>query len=261
MNMDENNIPKKTKNKKRALIFIFAMLGLLALLLLLNYLPDMISSDDTPAQTAAPAKTYPPEWFVTPDYDADLDDDADYQKIDRHLHYKVGNETFMIDGDAETYGALCVFWDSYFKAAIGGDETKLASMHTDAYIKKFGEFGQIAPQKICDISVEQVSRAELTDGEYVGCFRSFFLVSYKIIDNNGTFRNDFIDDNVSVPLLYELIEDGDSVKINNYSREIYTATVVKDKTPDILPFVIAAAAVIVGAAVVVVIFAKRKARK
>lgn len=255
---DKKIIPKKAKSKRRAVIFISVLLGLLVLLLVLNFLPDMVGSDDTPAQTAAPAKTYPPEWFVQPNYDADLDADADYQKTDHRLHYKLGNETFMIDGDAESYGSLCVFWDDYFKAAIRGDENRLTAMHTDAYIKKFGEFGKIAPQKICDISVEQVSRAELTEGEYAGCFRSFFLVSYRIIDNNGTFRNDFIEDNVSVPLLYELIEDGDNVKINNYSREIYKASVAKDSVPDILPFVIAAAVVTVGAVVFVVVLAKRK---
>lgn len=261
MNDKIDNKDKKAKSKKRAAIFLIVMGAALVVLLLITYLPSPIGSGDgSPSETAAPAKTYPPEWFAVPDYNADLAADADYMSVDRKMHYTIGNETFMIDGDAASYGALCEFWEDYFSAAIAGDEKRLSGMHTDAYIKKFGAFGKIAPQKICDINVEQLSRSELTSGDYVGCFRSFFLVSYRILDNNGTFRNDFIEDNASVPLIYELIEDGDSVVINNYSRERTTISAPSGEIP-ILPILVVAAILIAASVAVIVVITKKRAKR
>lgn len=260
-NNNNNNKDKRSKSKKRAAIFLIVMGAALVLLLAVNFLPSLIESGEgSPSVTAAPAKTYPPEWFTVPDYDADLTADPDYMSVDRKMHYTVGNETFMIDGDASSYGVLCEFWEDYFAAAIAGDEDKLSEMYTDAYIKKFGALGKIAPQKICDIKVEQLSRTELTSGEYVGCFRSFFLVSYRILDNNGTFRNDFIEDNASVPLIYELIEDGDSVVINNYSREKAVSSSPSGSIP-IVPILASAALVIALSVTVIIVITKKRAKR
>lgn len=215
-------VMKKVRSKKGAVIFLCSMAAALVILLFLNAVASgsiggTESSDDADV-TAATAQTYPAEWFDVPDYDADITADADYTELDRKMHYTVGNESFTIDGDADEYGSLCVFWDKFFDLAKAGEEAGLTSMHTSAYLKKFGDFGSIAPQKIYNIRVELLDSREVESGDYKGTTVSYFLVSYCIKDNNGTLRNDFIDDNVSVPLIYEIVEDNGELKINNYSR-------------------------------------------
>ncbi len=216
-------VMKKVRSKKGAAIFLCSMAAALVVLLFLNAVASgSVGGTENPDDadvTAAAAQTYPAEWFDVPDYDADITADADYAGLDCKMHYTVGNESFMIDGDADEYGSLCVFWDKFFDLAKAGEEDGLTSMHTSAYLKKFGDFGSIAPQKIYNINVELLKSRDVESGDYKGTTVSYFLVSYCIKDNNGTFRNDFIDDNVSVPLIYEIVEDNGELKINNYSRQ------------------------------------------
>lgn len=216
---------KGRRSKKGALIFSAVMFVLLLILPVLNLLSQKLPSTADKGdggEATVTAKTYPQEWFVTPDYNQNVLSDPEYKAADRALHYKIGNETVMIDGDASDYGTLCAFWDDYFRAAIAGSESMLSGMHTDDYVEKFGGFEMIAPQKIYNITVELLDRRSIEKGKYVGGYVSYFNVSYCIKDNNGTFRNDFFEDDVSVPLIYEVVENGGRTLINNYSRQAMT---------------------------------------
>ncbi len=232
---------KGRRSKKGALIFIAVMFALLLILPVLNLLSQKLPS--TPdkgdgGSAAVTARTYPQEWFVAPDYNQNVLSDPEYEAADRALHYKIGNETVMIDGDASDYGTLCVFWDDYFRAAVAGSGSMLSGMHTDDYVKKFGGFDAIAPQKIYNITVELLDRRAIEDEKYAGGYVSYFNVSYCIKDNNGTFRNDFFEDDVSVPLIYEVIENNGRTLINNYSRQSMITPDGDDRSPSwIMPVV------------------------
>ena len=232
---------KGRRSKKGALIFIAVMFALLLILPVLNLLsqrlPSMPDKNDGGEATVT-ARTYPKEWFAAPDYNQNVLSDPEYEAADRALHYKIGNETVMIDGDASDYGTLCAFWDDYFRAAIAGSESMLSGMHTDDYVEKFGGFDAIAPQKIYNITVELLDRRAIEDEKYAGGYVSYFNVSYCIKDNNGTFRNDFFEDDVSVPLIYEVVENNGRTLINNYSRQSMTTPNDDDRSPSwIMPVV------------------------
>lgn len=237
---------RPAKKKKRAVLFLALLFGLLILLVLLNALDfDAIAekfrseASDLPAQTA---KTYPEEWFEIPDYNEDVTADPVYMDQNRYLSYKFGDETFLISGDPADHGALCVFWQKYMDALIAGDAKALKALHVDGFVEKLrkqGEFVQgyekgFTPQKIYNFSVSLQSMQDLKDGDAKGNYKGYvvyyFVVSYRIKDNNGTFRRDFYDDEheSTVPLLFEVLEKGDEIRINGYSR-MRTLTIEKNE--------------------------------
>ena len=68
-------------------------------------------------------------------------------------------------------------------------------------------------QKLFDIKVELLNEtSEQTDeGKIV---HGVFVVRYKILENNGTFRKDIGDDATYIPLIFETVTQNGETKIN-----------------------------------------------
>ena len=220
--MDENKTGPKKETKKKIIIFFVILAAAAVLLPLINMIDfdALVPEDDPEKETEITTLTLGSHHFLEPDYEKDIMLDEKYLKENRYLHYTYDNETFEVDGDAANYGNVCVFFDEYFKAVISGDYEKYNLMFTDEYIEKYGE-KTFTQQKIYNINVECIHSDYLKDGDakgkYKGYYVYYFDVSYNIMDNDGTFRNDFLGDEGVLPLVFEVIEGDGKVQISSIS--------------------------------------------
>ena len=101
-----------------------------------------------------------------------------------------------------------------------------------------GELGlsqqkQFAPQKIYNIQVTCFRSVYLENGDVNGKYKGYtvyyFDVSYNILDNNGTLRNDFLGDEGTRPLVFEVIEGDGQIKISSVSVYSSVEPVLEEK--------------------------------
>ncbi len=217
----------KRGQKKKAIIFISIVLVLLIILPVLSFVDWDSLSEKEDTDEDSWITFYGDQHFVTPDYDENIEDDKAYMQKDRMLHYSSSNETFSVDGDPEKYGLPCTLFYEYFELVKNGDYANYYSLFTKEYAEKHEDKNFFTKnkliftkQKIYDIKVELLRSAYLKNGdkngEHVGSTVYYFDVSYRIKDNNGTFRRDIRSDE-AVPLVFELLETDGEIKISNIS--------------------------------------------
>ena len=242
---DNQNIPaegggeKKKRSKKGALIFFGVLLALMIVLVLLNSIDfDAIagkisgkdeSKDDINADV--PEVTVDPWFLAEPDYDEDITLDEEYMKENRCLHYTYANETFEIIDRSNAVDDLCRLFYDYFEAAKAGDSDAYYALFTEDYVKSAGK-KNFAPQKLYNINVKCFRSEFLKNGDSKGQLAGYTVyycdVSYNIKDNNGTLRNDFYGDDATLPLIFEVIEKGNNIKISNIRRYTYSSGVSEE---------------------------------
>ena len=82
-------------------------------------------------------------------------------------------------------------------------------MHSQRYFAHNREYIDIAPQRLYDITIEYIFEKDMTDPDYGEVTKYVYEVSYKIMKNDGTFRNDLGSDG-SRPLSLEIVETSDT---------------------------------------------------
>lgn len=152
--------------------------------------------------------------FFEPDYDENIFEDPVYMDKNRFIAYNDGVvKTLISDGDFTSFPPQVKFFDAYFSAVINGDAQAYNDMFTDEYYKTGERRDRFTMQKIYDIEVELLDSYEKTDtGSTVEY--NIYKVSYTILKNNGTFRNDLPEDSY-VPQEIELVTSGGITKINS----------------------------------------------
>lgn len=215
---------KKPDSRARAKKMLLILLVSLVVLLLLNLIPfDKMEAavDDLPAETQ-PTVTYGENFFKIPDYDEDVTEDEIYQtKYNRLLTFESGGESFSVTADtAASHGLVCLLFQEYMETLMAGDNAACDALFSDDYLKKNPASG-FAPQKIYDMKVKVVRSQHLENGDANGAYKGYTVsyceVTYKIRDNNGTLRRDFFREGDTVPLIFEVLEKGNSAKINSIS--------------------------------------------
>lgn len=260
----DNETEKKKRNKKGVLIFFGVLLALLTALVLLSNIDfDALAErikgkdeSDDDVYNDEPAVTIDPVFFSEPDYDEDITLDAKYMKENRCLHYTYANETFEIIDRSYAADNVCRLFYDYFEAAKAGDNDAYYSLFTDDYVKGAGK-KTFAPQKLYNINVKCFRSEVLTSGDSKGQLKGYTVyycdVSYNIKDNNGTLRNDFYGDDATLPLVFEVIEKGNNVKISNIRRYTYSSSVAAEtESPVSVTFFVWLAVFVVSAVLAVV---------
>lgn len=149
--------------------------------------------------------------FYAADYDEDIYDDADYMKKDRSIAYTNGPDTYYIsDGNFAPYGTPLVFFGRYFDTVINGRYQEYDEYFTDYYFENQTNKKSFTPQKMYGIKIELINTFEEN-----GVRTYNYYVDFKIMKNNGTFRNDIGSDSAR-KVVYELIEDNDGTVLINY---------------------------------------------
>lgn len=145
--------------------------------------------------------------FNSPDYEADIFEDEDYLGVTSWINYTRGSVTIgLYDEDYEAYDKNLVLFDKYFDALKTGDLDTFLSLHSDRYFENNWKWLTLAPQRIYDIYVEYIFDADVNDPEYGQVTKHVYKVSYKIMKNDGTFRND-VGSDASKPVYLEIVEE------------------------------------------------------
>ncbi len=152
--------------------------------------------------------------FFQPDYEENIFEDPVYMDKTRSITYSDGYvKTLITDGNYTSFPPQVEFFNEYFNAAINGDAEFYNTLFTDEYYQSNDRRDQFTMQKIHNIEVELLDSYEMS-GTGKKVEYNIYKVSYTILKNNGTFRNDMPEDSY-VPQEFELVTADGVTKINS----------------------------------------------
>lgn len=213
----DKNLDKKRKLKKIIIILliVLAAVGLIWLaffaiaeLFLNKPITDDISNGDIS--------------FYKADYNEDIFKDSVYISKNRNIYfleYGSGEEITSENLDEQSISAK--LFNTYFSQVIDGDYEGYKSLFTEEYLKNSKAPDSFTMQKIYDIEINLFDKKTITENN-TEILVETYVVSYKIMENNGTFRFD-VGSNTIKPLVFELYKVGETVKINaiSFKKNIY----------------------------------------
>ena len=179
---------KKLSNKQKLTAVIVAFLIILVLSVLSIF---VLEREDTPQFYTPPPCDGP---FAEIDSNEDIWQDPDYLALgDRLTVYadKDGMADYPISSaDDLTLGRDVALLYSLIEAIRAGDHELYNSYFSDFYLRVAGERGAFTAQKLYDI---KIAYQKTFEDEAAG-FLNVYRVGYKIMDNNGSYRNDIASD-------------------------------------------------------------------
>ncbi|MBO5898616.1 MAG: hypothetical protein J6R04_06365 [Clostridia bacterium] len=132
----------------------------------------------------------------------------EYAQLDSRVHISdpsTGATYSLEQEDLATAEPYARFFYYYFDTVISGDNEHYATYFSDDYLAAVELPEDFTPQMVYDIRVTSY-QADTERG-------SAYLVDYKILRNNGTFRAD-VGSNASRTLVIYLVETGGELYIN-----------------------------------------------
>ena len=211
------NVQDKKRAQKRGIIIAFSVMiaiiliryiGVPAMGQLITYLESHKSNYSSDYMDRIKSLSFYPA-----DYDEDIFTDEEYMAQNRYISYTKGMNTFTItDDDYDAYDPTVGFFADYFNTVINGDYENYNSYFSEEYFKNQSNKERFTPQKLYDIEIKNKST---TINEEDGSTSYIYYVDYKIMKNNGTFRNDMESDSIRT-LVYQLIMSDDGEILINY---------------------------------------------
>ncbi len=225
MNTEEKNVKTSEKrpiNKQKRGIII-AFIAMLAVVLItyviipgIGKLAEYIESQKDDGFKSDYMDDIKSLSFHPADYNENIFEDEEYMSLNRYLSYTKGSDTYTItNDDYSPYDVTVGFFAEYFESVINGEYETYDKYFTEEYFEDNSNKERFTPQKLYDINVKYKSSTPIQ-----GATSYIYYVTYKIFENNGTFRNDIESDSERL-LVYELhlYEDG-NIFINYIGREI-----------------------------------------
>lgn len=196
---------KKIKRILIAIICIFAALGLLwgALALVAELIKPEIED-----------VSYDDFRFFEADYDADLLQNKMYLSLNRNIYYnRYGTENLLTEETAADIAPAAEFFYDYINCIIAGDYEAYPDFFTEKYLSDKNAHipEKFTMQGLYDINIKLHS-TKLSE-ESAGTTVEIYEVSYRIFENNGTFRRDILPDETRT-MVFEVYIYGGAVKIN-----------------------------------------------
>ncbi len=206
----ECEVSQPTAKKQFIIMAVIAALLLTSFLLIRNYFySDEISG----------SLYYPEEWltpsvrdeipsfvFSAPNWESDILNDPEYLSLkgdimyapNDSLTYSVPDGAYLSEG-----GKGLLFMAEYINAIICGDNEALNTMYTDEYFKKNSPHSAFPEQRLYDI---KITKYHYKDPQYEESYTTdaYYIVSYKIRENDGLFRNDIGQDS-ELPQLFKIL--------------------------------------------------------
>ncbi len=208
----------KLENKKLIFIVIVGILAVLAVFAYF-YLKNDLANNNADSQVIEEGQTEVISFvyntneepvsrrFPKADYDADIFEDKEYMQYTSWINYTNGIYTEGIyDNNYNRLDPNLPFFGKYFDSLKAGDTETLLSLHSDKYFENNWKWTKIAPQRVYDIYVEYIFDSDVNDLDYGAVTKYVYKLSYKILKNDGTFRND-IGSDASKPVYVEVVVD------------------------------------------------------
>lgn len=178
------------KLKKKMLIAIIIAVCLIPISFGISYAIDLYT------QNASIEDEEPIDynWYKA-DYNENIFEDEDYMKLIEYgfISYTEGSVTMLIDREsAQNYGNDVAFMVEYLYSIIEGNTDNYNDKFSSEYYKRREPKESFTMQKIYDVFLnkELVTKIEDKKGSYT---QYTFVLSYRIFENNGTFRKDIGD--------------------------------------------------------------------
>lgn len=210
---DKKAAKKRLKKVLTIVIAAFLVLGILcgALYLILKY--------------AFPPEApygYDDKYFFPADYSKNIFHDERYMGKNRNVYYDhYGNIYTLTEENVDTLPGSARFLYDYINCIIEGRCDEYSGYFTSEYISSNESqvsknltiplYTEFTMQGLYDIKIKRINNENSTaDGDYNV---ERYLISYRIFENNGTFRRDILDE--SRELLYTVYTNGTLTKIND----------------------------------------------
>ena len=206
---EQEKMEQRNKRKKILLIIVSTVAGIFVLfgivVLILSGINNYVIDKRKENLEKTPSYIYP-----DPDYDYYIFDDEEYMKLDRRvlasndgiLTMEMTDENYKSNG----YSPEMQFMYEIIKLIINGKYDEYNEIFTYDYIRTAGSKlrERFTMQQLYNISIEQIMRGERENIIYTD-----IKVTYRIRNNNGTFRNDLdYNDDWEIPVVYKLVTSG-----------------------------------------------------
>ncbi len=193
-----------TKEKRKKILTIIAVLFIA--LLLISIISDSGILENLFSGNGDGDRETEKIVLCDPNFDENIFEDPEYMEKERYVLFYNGIESVLLSNEAayNVAGPTSVLFGDYFNALINGDSEAYNKCFSGAYLSKHGEKGAFTMQKLYDIEVELQSEEILDQNTYEERVVSKYIVYYRIMDNNGTFRDDIPSD-TNRPQIYEVI--------------------------------------------------------
>ncbi len=189
---------KRLKKSLKTVLIVFLSLGLLVVVL-----PAVVRWLHPADQTVE----YEDWQFFEPDYDKNIFEDEVYMSLNRNIYFDRGGREVPVTplNRAELDPAAGFFYD-YINCIIRGDYETYPSFYTDE-CKSDPNFKcpeEFTMQGIYDIKIHFLNFEYNEDNNPVS---ELYEVSYRIFENNGTYRRDILPDEPRTRI-FEITLDG-----------------------------------------------------
>ena len=194
MKNKENNGDNKSNysSKRKLLIAIFIIIGAILFLILASWLIDFYNSKkDSRDESNITFNFYPV------DYDEDIFEDERYLELIENgfISYTDLATNLTVDIDRETaqvYGKEVEYMVEYIYSIIYGDCDEYNNFFSEKYFLENEKKDSFTMQKVYDVDIKkEMPTAVSEDGSDYTIY--VFSVQYRILENNGTFRDDFLE--------------------------------------------------------------------
>ncbi len=161
--------------------------------------------------------------FFTPDYSKNIFENQRYLNKNRTVYYDHYGYTYTLNDDnVDTLPGSARFLYDYINCIINGNYSEYQNYFSEKYISSNKEqvsknltiplYEKFTMQGLYDIKIKRVNIE--TDNSQEGFKVERYLISYKIFENNGTFRRDILPEEPR-ELLYTVYTNGSLTKIND----------------------------------------------
>ncbi len=173
--------------KKRIIIILIVIVCIIPILLGAIYAINLYAK----TKNKTPEVTINYNWYPA-DFNENIFEDEEYMKLIEYefISYTEGSVTQIIDKEtANIYGKDVSFMVDYLYSIVEGDADKYNSYFSEEYYKSANKKDAFTMQKIYDVELRKQSleKVEEKGNTYTKCT---FVLSYRILENNGTFRKD-----------------------------------------------------------------------
>jgi hypothetical protein len=184
---------RREKRKKRMIIALVSIFIALVLIWILVSVIENILIEKNKDENNKPIAYN----FYYADFEENIFEDEEYTELIRGegLRYcdMHSNVTVSIDENTiDNYGEdVKFFWD-FLQNIVNGDKDAYNAMFSKEYFRSNPAKEAFTMQKIYDSQITKYSTEEIetTNGNYT---KYIYIVEYRILKNNGTFRNDIGD--------------------------------------------------------------------
>jgi hypothetical protein len=207
----EELVRQKEKRKKILLIGVCVIAGIFLLLgIALIILEAVRNHLDEQERTVIRQRTAQRYVFATPDYDFNIFEDDRYLALDRNVWFNDGNMRTVIDeGNKTTYAPQLQFMYDVIYYIKNGDYIEYNKIfdedffpNADEEVRRLFERERFTMQQLFEIELEYMEINDTGSLLYTD-----IRLTYRIRNNNGTFRNDLDINDGARAVVYMLVTD------------------------------------------------------